>query len=364
MTIATVTVKQPNYQGQVSCTSLKRCGHGTYTYSDAFTYQGSWNENGQKHGNGNFRLLGYCTYTGDFSEGEITGHGEMRWDDGRCYVGEFFRGDFQGQGSWSDGRGVAYTGLFKRGRRHGQGTLTTPTLSYTGNFKFHKFDGFGELREGGSFYRGEFSAGKFDGAGKLFKETEKSKFEGFFRGGLKNGPGCLTFENLIFTKTGEWADDLPTCVAARVSVTTQDAPSWADLLADPKSKGMVTAVKLEDNPDHVRFLTAASGGLLPTILLSTVTEGGDAVSGESGRILDMRLVDRKNSAREIFKTGNNAQLCGNVIFSEFRRFVLFEGKSTVEGIQLPKIAKGLYWLEFTDISLNPLPPACLALSIN
>lgn len=37
-------------------------------------------------------------YTGQFDNGEITGHGIKQWADGRVYKGEFFEGELHGQG--------------------------------------------------------------------------------------------------------------------------------------------------------------------------------------------------------------------------------------------------------------------------
>lgn len=64
-----------------------------------FKYEGNF-DNGiksSKEASGSkFTISGMCQYEGNFTNGEITGTGIRKWDDGRSYKGEFVDGEMTG----------------------------------------------------------------------------------------------------------------------------------------------------------------------------------------------------------------------------------------------------------------------------
>ena len=74
-------------------------GKGTYTYSNLFKYSGSW-EHGSKHGSNSEFIVGGggSTYTGYFVNGEMTGEGTRKYENGNVYKGNFIAGEREGYG--------------------------------------------------------------------------------------------------------------------------------------------------------------------------------------------------------------------------------------------------------------------------
>lgn len=91
------------YVGDIDPVTKLRHGQGTYTYheNNFFQYQGYY-DNGIKQtavGQAStFLLRDGTSYTGSFSNGEITGYGLKKSGDGRVYQGEFLEGEMHGQG--------------------------------------------------------------------------------------------------------------------------------------------------------------------------------------------------------------------------------------------------------------------------
>lgn len=88
------------------------------------------------HGEGVWRHPDGRSYTGDFTQGEITGYGTMTFSSGERYIGSFLEGKFHGDGTLIHPRGKKYVGEFKHGIIEGYGTMTFPDGErYIGYFK-------------------------------------------------------------------------------------------------------------------------------------------------------------------------------------------------------------------------------------
>ena len=114
------------------------------------------------------------SYEGDFVDGEITGSGLRRWENGCSYSGDFVQGEMHGQGVWlsADGK-ERYEGSFSDNRRHGNGALTYRNGNiFRGMFERHRRvpGGSGTLTVASGpdagVYEGEFNkANEFHGRG-------------------------------------------------------------------------------------------------------------------------------------------------------------------------------------------------------
>jgi hypothetical protein len=95
-----------------------------YKYPDGSEYEGDWNEQGQRHGNGKMRFADGSRYTGRFDQGLCSGQGVMLLADGSRYEGQFSNGKFHGHGIFIRADGMKYEGEFKDGKVWGNGLLT------------------------------------------------------------------------------------------------------------------------------------------------------------------------------------------------------------------------------------------------
>ena len=58
---------------------------------------------------------------GEWADGKMTGHGEMRWADGRRYAGEWLNNRCNGKGTLTYKDGRRYEGEYKNDKMHGKG---------------------------------------------------------------------------------------------------------------------------------------------------------------------------------------------------------------------------------------------------
>jgi hypothetical protein len=133
------------YEGEIS--SGVRHGRGTCIYTNNHMYEGTWS-NGKESGYGMLTdRHDTLVYEGEFAEGKIHGRGLFSFSDGSRYDGEFregkrwglglytskegekgmlYNGEWRdnicsGKGFWRDGNGNSYDGDWDRNMRHGSG---------------------------------------------------------------------------------------------------------------------------------------------------------------------------------------------------------------------------------------------------
>lgn len=108
-------------------------------------------------------------YTGEFTNGRITGNGQMTYHNGTIHEGEFLDGFAEGRGKRTTPDGSILDGNFLKGRAEGRGTLKFSNGDvYTGDFVKDSRTGHGEYRwANGNIYTGEFVNGKINGPGKV-----------------------------------------------------------------------------------------------------------------------------------------------------------------------------------------------------
>ncbi|XP_030748234.1 MORN repeat-containing protein 4 homolog isoform X2 [Sitophilus oryzae] len=71
---------------------------GGNRFDNGAIYVGSWNKNGQMHGEGQLLLPDGTKYDGCFEEGLYNGLGVLTFSDSSRYEGEFYQGWFHGYG--------------------------------------------------------------------------------------------------------------------------------------------------------------------------------------------------------------------------------------------------------------------------
>ena len=102
---------------------------------------------------------------------EEFGHGICTMADGASYRGQWRRGTYCGLGSYKYTDDSVHEGLFKDGDGHGFGIFKDSDGQYEGNFKDDERHGFG-----------------------VYKDLEDgSVFEGFWKDGISDGHGRLSF---------------------------------------------------------------------------------------------------------------------------------------------------------------------------
>jgi hypothetical protein len=106
---------------------------GSADYDRQFTYsvfKGELND-GRPNGQGSMVILhtGY-SYTGQWSDGKMSGHGVLRFSSGDKYEGDFVAGEMQGTGKYTSTDGSVYVGEFRDGMRDGAGILMLADGSY------------------------------------------------------------------------------------------------------------------------------------------------------------------------------------------------------------------------------------------
>lgn len=112
-------------------------------------------------GSGSLTMEDYVLQ-GTFRQGNLSGFGQIRWNDGRKYSGEFSEGKFDGEGlmEWPHHRGkMSYRGQYRDDMKNGHGRFEWPS---------------------GRYYEGQWVDGKRSGLGvevTPYGTRSKGKFE-------------------------------------------------------------------------------------------------------------------------------------------------------------------------------------------
>jgi hypothetical protein len=221
-----------------------------------------------EHPSGVFRIAGLSTYTGAFTDGEITGRGTRKWDDGREYTGDWELGEQHGKGRWTAASGKdVYEGEFAHNCRHGRGTLrfedkgTGAQCTYKGGFAAHKFHGDGSFLKGGDFVlEGVFNKGVVHQTGTITWH-KRATLNGTFEDGLPHGPGHYAAADGSYEYLGQFARGLPkTGYGCKVSasVDASRVPKPEDV-GGKGGKGKKAAPKKgKGEPEYAAEVTAGS----------------------------------------------------------------------------------------------------------
>jgi len=170
-------------------------GYGIFTKGDGETYEGEFRHNAY-HGRGKQRLPSGDQYDGMFKEGQYHGRGFMRYANDSNYQGDFLAGMFHGQGTfrWPKGAG-SYTGTFVKNRMDGFGKrIFSNKTVFEGEYKGGGMNGRGQLtRANGDKYEGEFMDNRFHGNGVMHYATGDS-YRGQWQVGVYCGFGKYEYE--------------------------------------------------------------------------------------------------------------------------------------------------------------------------
>lgn len=173
-------------------------GKAKVTYDSGCIYEGEFNEEKQKHGQGKFTWMSQgeedeepkeiAVYEGSYQDGKRCGEGKMTFPSGDVYHGEWKDNKFNGTGTYKYKKSDdIYSGGFLDGQKDGKGVYEFSDAS--------RLDGIWE--------KGNFSQGQW-----LFKNA--GSYTGTFANGQPSGPGTFAFYNGI-TQQGEYkADVTPT----------------------------------------------------------------------------------------------------------------------------------------------------------
>eukprot|EP00934_Nitzschia_sp_Nitz4_P005393 Nitzschia sp. Nitz4//scaffold238_size30058//14787//16766//NITZ4_008001-RA/size30058-processed-gene-0.62-mRNA-1//-1//CDS//3329543534//5383//frame0 len=161
------------YSGQVDSTD-GATPHGTGKFIEIMTgdcYEGEW-RSGKRHGQGRLKYAGGDVFEGWFQDDMKQGKGTYQWRDGKQYDGKYvddLAEDLRGSMTWKNG--TVYIGQFTKGQRTGRGDIRFPdNVHFIGNFRNGKYDGFGTCTfADGKVYRGQWKKGKAHGMGKLME---------------------------------------------------------------------------------------------------------------------------------------------------------------------------------------------------
>jgi hypothetical protein len=132
------------------------------------TYQGSYNDYGERHGAGIMTWTNGDRYEGEFFNGVRHGHGSLFFADGSEYVGEWECNYMHGSGTRRFVNGDVYVGTYQDGKRCGP----------DGRFYFAN----------GDLYVGRWSHDVMNGIGRYYYGNGQ-RFEGRFKNGKRHGPG-------------------------------------------------------------------------------------------------------------------------------------------------------------------------------
>ena len=136
-----------------------------------------------------------------------SGIGVLKLTPNLRYEGQFQSDKFNGVGSMTSGPHSNFIGQMKNGARSGVGRSIQADTEYTGEYRNGKIDGIGILlnKKTQKVHKGQFFAGTLNGFG-VIESTEISlsdgrpshSFQGYFKRGVKEGPGVEKTNDLIF----------------------------------------------------------------------------------------------------------------------------------------------------------------------
>ncbi|CAD5115533.1 unnamed protein product [Dimorphilus gyrociliatus] len=214
-----MSVKQ-RYRGETL--NLLRNGFGVYQYENEFyRYEGEWKD-GMKHGHGKLIMKDGSFYEGEFSKGEIEGHG-CRFSalTGNKYSGQFHQGEFHGHGTMYYGDGSVYEGEWSSNKRQGYGIFKCKNNEvYEGYLYDNKRHGEGTMiYENGDRYDGDWVVNMRQGHGE-FRMADGSSYDGQFMNDVFNGHGSFNHSSGMIYE-GLWINGLPAEMPTKLRFTEE-----------------------------------------------------------------------------------------------------------------------------------------------
>ncbi len=159
-------------------------------------YKGTWNLNGQYHGNGSLIKPDGSKYEGYWISGLLSRNGRFILPNGDYFEGNFKLGEPYGHGVFVQTDGTRYEGNWENNFQHGYGEeYFSDGASYKGDYLYGKKTGVGRFDwEDGSYYEGEISNGKMHGRG-IYQYSDGRVYNGDWVENKQNGNGVLTFSD-------------------------------------------------------------------------------------------------------------------------------------------------------------------------
>ena len=136
-------------------------------------------------------------YTGELTNNEIEGSGELKWKNGNHYKGQFKNGLRHGKGIFiSHSHQLKYTGNFYKGVRNGLGKITYNSgSSYEGFFNLGQKEGKGIfIYKSKNFYIGDWKKDLKNGFGKIYWQDQKQIYKGYWKDNHQEGLGYQIWE--------------------------------------------------------------------------------------------------------------------------------------------------------------------------
>lgn len=168
-------------------------------------------------------------YEGDFNkEGQRHGEGIYDWNNGDRYEGQFRHGKRHGKGTFVWANGDKFKGDYRNGKRHGRGS-----------YKWTN----------GASYDGQYAYGKRNGRG-TFDAEDGSRYDGWWRDDLKDGHGVLLYAdgNRI---EGRWSrgelrsDSAVERLPKQPTTEEPDEPTASETIPSPPSPQPETSTAIE-----------------------------------------------------------------------------------------------------------------------
>ncbi|XP_047128119.1 radial spoke head 1 homolog isoform X1 [Hydra vulgaris] len=150
----------------------ERHGFGKCYFTNGDIYEGQY-EHGKRHGSGNYQFVSGAQYIGEYQNGKKHGCGTINNPDGSKYEGQWFNGQKNGSGTYHYVNGDIYEGEWSRDQRNGHG-------------KYIYYDT-------GSIMEGFWMNGNLNGTGRIVHKSYR--FCGVFVNGKQVGNGSYFFDN-------------------------------------------------------------------------------------------------------------------------------------------------------------------------
>jgi hypothetical protein len=183
----------------------QKSGKGFMKFDDGATYDGEF-LNDQMHGTGNYVYLNGTRFVGEMKNSSFNGKGKINYKNGDYYIGEFVNDKFQGKGTYYYANKSSIECDFVAGEATGEGKLVWQNGDYyIGSFLKYNFNGKGKIyyADGLLHHDGQFGNGVKIGQQKFYYRETKETVVGVYQ--LNNWYGDVTFiKDNGYKKIARW----------------------------------------------------------------------------------------------------------------------------------------------------------------